>query len=1100
MADLLDFVPPILKGETEAQQRIGESFQEDGLLGGLASIPGQLPELAGETVGNALRWSLPGDLLDAAQGVAGRTLTGFKLTPTQRALSMLGIAGLGAAAVGARALHLHRQGILDLSSETGALRLLPESKFRPGRTVWSDTPSGGRYAGLSVPSRDPDFRWPGLRMETNRLLTSQSWDDAVDSIRHFGTSDVSKLAGARGLFQDFGRDLIEKVDEHRASVADMPSPEHAALSAAVWETSKIGAFVEAGKFTGPAGKEFGRLWNKLRTDGLLTAEEQARFRTFGTAFAKATSWAEDPELLLQPHLKWDSVDLGPDGVSFTLEDLGQDYVPLSELTPHEAITRFNRMTAKGNAEGLVPIFTENFLDALSKVSFRDIEEGLHWYEREFQNIVGEARKHGVPEDVLTAVVSAVSAAQNWERNVAIAAELVKLGRKNGGIRNLTAQQVQDSLGGGIGAVLTQGSINRAQDIIDAPSPEAFWGGKASDPNWWKALKQPSFYSNLRHATPPEAAPWLAKLFHWLPVTTDRHQLSMGLGFSVNVDGLPKPLERPGVYQALSDGMRRAAWEVGEVAGQPVSPAQLQGIIWSWWRRERGIVDDDYVALPGKARVTWKPGAGPDTIVNDQFLRTIQGERTPGSLHPAALVTDPEIQVPRDAIGQPLNGKAGESFRLTARPSGEWEVAASATDLSKEKLRGLYPTSHSTGHPGAAVRWAPAQPRVVDDVMAEKQRLLDSAEQTSGLPGGTGGRVYGASVPFQRLPSARPGRHILINALQPADGGPGIEAHKAFKALLREENVNFTEETLPPHVGYSAAFRRPDGELTWEPTTAERASLPRELVDEARVGLLLSFDSVDDMHRAWDVLRQQVKEGDRKLWTHGDTNELRTSAQKPKGAEWRPWTWADELYGEQILDRVAYTYGPHEAPIGTKRVYEHHFTDRFGNGLVHMNTLGDVSDPSNVFAHVEDDLYGYFSDDLGPRLLGEGSHTLVSQGPETLYSGLFRIPEHDVDLRLRSSDVLSARISKRPAGRALVWSPPDELPAIAYGKDAEEVLMAHYPVAPVDLVEVIRTGDKTEVHVPEVEGKVSLSTFERVRSSLRRAGVKGDIVMNVKETA
>ncbi len=71
---------------------------------------------------------------------------------------------------------------------------------------------------------------------------------------------------------------------------------------------------------------------------------------------------------------------------------------------------------------------------------------------------------------------------------------------------------------------------------------------------------------------------------------------------------------------------------------------------------------------------------------------------------------------------------------------------------------------------------------------------------------------------------------------------------------------------------------------------------------------------------------------------------------------------DALYGEEILDIAAYTYGADEAPTGSRAVFEHHFQDEAGGKLVHMSRDGDVMAPNTEVSYVDQDgMYQFFGD-------------------------------------------------------------------------------------------------------------------------------------------
>jgi len=72
---------------------------------------------------------------------------------------------------------------------------------------------------------------------------------------------------------------------------------------------------------------------------------------------------------------------------------------------------------------------------------------------------------------------------------------------------------------------------------------------------------------------------------------------------------------------------------------------------------------------------------------------------------------------------------------------------------------------------------------------------------------------------------------------------------------------------------------------------------------------------------------------------------------------------DTMFGEEILDLVAYTNGDMERPIGTVGAFEHQWTDPSGQRLVHMSPDTDFGAPNSgrVWVVERDGMWSYFAD-------------------------------------------------------------------------------------------------------------------------------------------
>jgi len=164
--------------------------------------------------------------------------------------------------------------------------------------------------------------------------------------------------------------------------------------------------------------------------------------------------------------------------------------------------------------------------------------------------------------------------------------------------------------------------------------------------------------------------------------------------------------------------------------------------------------------------------------------------------------------------------------------------------------------------------------------------------------------------------------------------------------------------------------------------------------------------------AGDFIDQRAIVLDKKYWSN---KALSQEAGYMTGAD--KGRRIDGIYNEEILDISAYTYGPDEAPIGTKAVFEHHFEDEAASKLIHMSRDGDVNSPNTEVAYVaEDGMYQYFGDsETKVHQAGKGSTGFSKINNEVWWQGVAKVlnPEGGDFLDGAHKDLFDVRYTPAP---------------------------------------------------------------------------------------
>lgn len=117
------------------------------------------------------------------------------------------------------------------------------------------------------------------------------------------------------------------------------------------------------------------------------------------------------------------------------------------------------------------------------------------------------------------------------------------------------------------------NARKAFRILNGGDPEDVLGGP----------KVRAFYFTIVNPTDPRA------------VVVDRHAASIAVNVPLSDAEIGKVLGRKAAYDGLSELYRRAARIISRELGEVWTPAQVQAVTWTYWRRERAAAYHGEVA-------------------------------------------------------------------------------------------------------------------------------------------------------------------------------------------------------------------------------------------------------------------------------------------------------------------------------------------------------------------------------------------------------------------------------------------------------------------------------------------------------------------------
>ena len=218
--------------------------------------------------------------------------------------------------------------------------------------------------------------------------------------------------------------------------------------------------------------------------------------------------------------------------------------------------------------------TRNITAAFRLASDEDVAAGRDWYARarrlaedlaetweprEYAQDGDDPWQDGAVERA-AGVIAALSPRLPWRKNVEYAKKAYAYFYASPNLRHpLQSQAVWLSQ-----IPTLKANALKAWRILAGELPEDVLGGP----------KVRAFYFTIANPTDPRA------------VVIDRHAFDVAVGQVLTDAARGVMLGRKGVYDSIATLYRRAAAIVTRETGVPTTPAELQAITWTYWRRER----------------------------------------------------------------------------------------------------------------------------------------------------------------------------------------------------------------------------------------------------------------------------------------------------------------------------------------------------------------------------------------------------------------------------------------------------------------------------------------------------------------------------------
>lgn len=926
IADALDQVFFGGQGE-ELVEDAGRSFQERGVFGGLTDVVGRGTQAALGTFGGFAGGVLSEgrDVLSAITGIGpdNRQLTGW-----ERALAGLGLVGAGAIgtagvvrwAGGSDLFHQwaqaqRRRGAF--RGDRGALGFTESSFGVEGVTPISlrGVPEGQQQlASLNrvfqddgVP--DPDILWATVSERTSRLLRGATEDPFVGPTRlaKAVAPDLDDLSAARlgGFISSYGHQLLERVSFHQAGAAGFSSADEAAQAAAAYELARWTHLVDYKLLKGKEAQRAGDLWKRFTEGGQLNDTDLKILMEAMVRTADSLQFVVHPELVFHPLAPISGIDLddGRAVVSFDVLDFetrGLDTITADELNDRVA------KVFQGNPAALIDPMVENIVRfARERVTDGNIQRFLHWYPKARRELEAVAERTGEPRDLLIAIASVLSAAEEWESNVEKAAEVLRMVR-NLKHRNLNALAEQVAKAG---LRASEQDLVRVILLDAADSPEHFFssgrttGGSTLEElgrRWERgedprklledrnksaphvAQKQPAFDVAIRESTDADLEARRESLYNLmrgllgdeqvgkgadarfhrvrqpLPVVVDRQAYKVALGFSL-IPG-NQLSDQKGMFDSMAQAYRIAAAEYGDVldpvTGQlrQITPEELQAITWMQVRVETGVTDTLFRTLSGKGERAAARDRGFPVRPQGKFEVGVGPDYVfsenildilLGKVPPPFRTNDAGRQA-APVLGRPEDLNASTSAKnarktVTAELGEDGSVTIAAPSSLPPERLRGLWLGRARTKDGRRIAH-PVRAAWVSDVNEEAKRIDRASIDGQGQQATSGYRIY------------EPGLADRLRVEHPAFS-PGV--HLTVNALNDQAKTGYRAERA--HALFSAELDRRGirHEMRLLPAHIGRT---RDWGDEPRLGAVFTFETPQDAAEAARLLYSSVDEG------------------------------------------------------------------------------------------------------------------------------------------------------------------------------------------------------------------------------------------------
>lgn len=182
----------------------------------------------------------------------------------------------------------------------------------------------------------------------------------------------------------------------------------------------------------------------------------------------------------------------------------------------------------------------NITKLFRQATAEEVETGAQWYADAFALVSKLAEGYALPPRVVAGIVAALSPLNSWGNNVNLANRFLAAGGLNAGY---------------LGSQLA-----KARAILDGAPIEETLGGE----------KTINFYRSILSAGTDG-------------VCIDRHAWSLAVNHRYTEGNIPSLKGKR--YAAAVDAYQRAAVILSREAGTAISPAQVQSVTWTLWRRK-----------------------------------------------------------------------------------------------------------------------------------------------------------------------------------------------------------------------------------------------------------------------------------------------------------------------------------------------------------------------------------------------------------------------------------------------------------------------------------------------------------------------------------
>lgn len=636
----------------------------------------------------------------------------------------------------------------DVAPETGRAHLERIGvRARRDRPEWGEAPN--------VVHRS----YPGMRQASATTMSAPSFAETVEGLGSWRYDDptvATKTAASTAILETYAQRL-------RTADPDLNDPQ--ALRGVQFDFAKIEASFSLKKpgrgqpglwGDQPNSKQFLKLWRQFTSDPeSMSNEDVAHFLDFAEEFGSATSWVNDPDLVVHPTMRITNLDFTDSGLVPTISapvwNAEGVFGSAGEATRHTRLRQLNyRALYQPGVENIRMLVQRGLDDTYARENnmgallSKPLELGKDWYpharayiERSLDDLP-EADRPTLAQAV--AVVSTTSAAQAWQTNVDKAFELIKAVRAQaafktdefhrwlfegvneagGEFRFNAGEQEFDRLFGklvGDGWMIQKSDLARSMRVLLGDPDEVF--GAMGSPGGTSGMKQRHFYTNILYPEMTE------------PVTIDRHAYDAFLGLDTGIQNRPVDMvvDDENVYELIAEAYRQVAKEQGML------PHQVQAIAWETWKtmkaeKPRGWAGGDPYRL--------QAGDGSENLA---FL-AIQGLAPGGSMGEALAKVSPD-RAPVVMSMAPVQ----QSVNIFTDPNGVVGVAGKVNPETVSSIRHLYPVmaDPDTG----LARWDLGRPVRV-------QSLEAALENSTGPVAVYDNAVIGVH------PAMIPGEHVVVD--------------------------------------------------------------------------------------------------------------------------------------------------------------------------------------------------------------------------------------------------------------------------------------------------------------------------------------------------